>query len=193
MFLLCFVPFQIEDFHLLPSSLYEMVGYCQREDVGVVGAKLLFPNDTVQHAGVVIGFGSVAGHVFYGINRKSDGYFNRAVVPGNWSAVTGACLMTKKSLYQQSGGLDESLAVAFNDIDYCLKIRSMNKWVVMNPFSLWYHYESVSRGYENDFNKIKRFESEVSIFQNRWSDVLLQGDPYYNSNFDVGYTPFQLR
>ena len=178
---------------ILPSSLYEMVGYCQREDVGVVGAKLLFPNDTVQHAGVVIGFGSVAGHVFYGINRKSDGYFNRAVVPGNWSAVTGACLMTKKSLYQQSGGLDESLAVAFNDIDYCLKIRSMNKLVVLNPFSLWYHYESVSRGYENDFNKIKRFESEVSIFQNRWSDILLQGDPYYNSNFDVGYTPFQLR
>lgn len=176
-----------------PSSLTELVGYCQREDVGVVGAKLLFPNDTVQHAGVVIGFGSVAGHVFYGINRKSDGYFNRAVVPGDWSAVTGACLMTKKTLYNQVGGLDESLAVAFNDIDYCLKIRSMNKLVVLNPFSLWYHYESVSRGYENDFNKMIRFESEVRTFQNRWSDILLKGDPYYNSNFDVGYTPFELR
>lgn len=175
-----------------PDSLEELVSYCQRKEVGVAGAKLLYPDDTIQHSGVVIGFGSVAGHVFHRFNRKSDGYFNRAVVAGNWSAVTGACLMTKKSIFDSVGGLDEGLAVAFNDIDYCLKVRKMNKLVVLNPLSLWYHYESVSRGYENDFEKIKRFESEVAIFQNHWKDILINGDPYYNANFDVGYTPFEL-
>ena len=100
--------------------------------------------------------------------------------------------MTKKSTFDSVDGLDEGLAVAFNDIDYCLKVRKMNKLVVLNPLSLWYHYESVSRGYENDFEKIKRFESEVAIFQNHWKDILINGDPYYNANFDVGYTPFEL-
>lgn len=174
------------------DSLSDMVGYCQRNDVGVVGAKLFYPNNTIQHAGVVIGFGSIAGHVFHAYDFKNNGYFNRAVVSGNWSAVTGACLMTKKSLYEQVGGLDENLAVAFNDIDYCLKIRKLDKLVVLDAFSVWHHYESVSRGYENNFEKIKRFEKEVAIFQNKWKDILINGDPYYNMNFDVGYTPFML-
>lgn len=174
------------------ASLSDMVGYCQRNDVGVVGAKLFYPNNTIQHAGVVIGFGSIAGHVFHAYDFKNNGYFNRAVVSGNWSAVTGACLMTKKSLYEQVGGLDENLAVAFNDIDYCLKIRKLDKLVVLDAFSVWHHYESVSRGYENNFDKIKRFENEVAIFQEKWKDILVEGDPYYNINFDVGYTPFVL-
>ena len=174
------------------DSLYNLVDYCQREDVGVVGAKLLYPNDTVQHAGVVIGFGTVAGHVFSGVGRKTDGYFNRIFIPGNWSAVTGACLMTKKELFDEVGGLSEELAVAFNDIDYCLKLRKLNKMVVLNPRSLWYHYESVSRGYENDFKKVKRFEGEVKIFQDRWKDIIIHGDPYYNINFDIGFHPFRL-
>ena len=173
-----------------PDSLYNLVDYCQREDVGVVGAKLLYPNDTVQHAGVVIGFGTVAGHVFLGYPKDSIGYFNRTNMVGNWSAVTGACLMTKKELFDEVDGLSEELAVAFNDIDYCLKVRKLNKLVVLNPRSLWYHYESVSRGYENDFKKIKRFEGEVKIFQENWKDILVSGDPYYNINFDIGYTPF---
>lgn len=173
-----------------PDSLYNLVDYCQREDAGVVGAKLLYPNDTVQHAGVVIGFGTVAGHVFLGYPKDSIGYFNRTNMVGNWSAVTGACLMTKKELFDEVGGLSEELAVAFNDIDYCLKVRKLNKLVVLNPRSLWYHYESVSRGYENDFKKIKRFEGEVKIFQENWKDILVSGDPYYNINFDIGYTPF---
>lgn len=96
----------------------------------------------------------------------------------------------KKELFDEVGGLSEELAVAFNDIDYCLKVRKLNKLVVLNPRSLWYHYESVSRGYENDFKKIKRFEGEVKIFQENWKDILVSGDPYYNINFDIGYTPF---
>ena len=100
--------------------------------------------------------------------------------------------MTKKSLYEQVGGLDENLAVAFNDIDYCLTIRKLDKLVVLDAFSVWHHYESVSRGYENNFDKIKRFENEVAIFQEKWKDILVEGDPYYNINFDVGYTPFVL-
>ena len=175
-----------------PDSIKELLGTCMRDDVGAVGAKLLYADDTVQHAGVVIGFGGVAGHVFSRIGKNDVGYMMRAIINYNYSAVTGACMMTKKSLYEKVGGLDETLRVAFNDIDYCLKLRKMNKCIVYNAFSVWYHYESISRGYENDPEKIKRYDTEVKYFQKRWNEILVSGDPFYNKNFDINYTPFEL-
>lgn len=175
-----------------PEAIREMLGHCVREEVGVVGAKLLYGDDTVQHAGVVIGFGGAAGHVFHRIDKDDEGYMMRALINCDYSAVTAACMMTKKSLFLQVGGFDEELKVAFNDIDYCLKIRALNKLVVYNAFAQWHHYESLSRGYETSPEKIKRFEHEIQIFQKKWSRILLEGDPYYNPNFDVSYTPFKL-
>lgn len=166
-----------------PDSIGEMLGICMREDVGAVGAKLLYPDNTVQHAGVLVGIEGTAQHVFLRKQKTDCGFMMRAVINYNYSAVTGACIMTKKSLYNKVGKLDESLPVAFNDIDYCLKLRKMDKLIVYNAFSLWYHYESVSRGYENSMDKIKRFNRETKFFQEKWKNTLLQVDPYYNPNF----------
>lgn len=174
------------------TSIAQMVGMFEREEVGVVGAKLLYPNNTVQHAGVVIGFGGTAGHVFHAIDKDDTGFMMRNLINVNYSAVTGACLMTRKQLFLQANMFDEALAVAFNDIDLCLNIRKLNKLVVFNAFSLWYHYESISRGYETSPEKKARFEKESQLFRKKHQDILTGGDPYYNANFDVGYTPFEL-
>ncbi len=176
-----------------PDSLEEMLGICQREEVGAVGAKLLYANDTVQHAGVIIGFGGFAGHAFSNIAKDDPGFMMRALINCDYSAVTAACLMTKKELFHVVGGFDEKLAIALNDVDFCLKIRSLKKLIVYDAFSLWHHYESVSRGYETSESKRKRFEQEIALFQNRWKKLLIDGDPYYNKNFDVKYTPYEVR
>lgn len=174
------------------DAIKEMLGHCMRKEVGAVGAKLLYADDTVQHAGVVIGFGNYAGHVNTGIGRNDYGYMVRARINCNYSAVTAACMMTKKSLFREVGGFDEQFVVACNDIDYCLKIRSIGKLIVFNAFSEWYHYESKSRGYEDTDEKIKRFEGEIRRFQRKWQDVLDAGDPYYNKNFPLNQPPFTL-
>ena len=174
------------------DAIIEMLGCCIREEVGAVGAKLLYADDTVQHAGVVIGFGNYAGHVNTGIGRDDYGYMVRARINCNYSAVTAACMMTKKSLFEQVEGFDEQFVVACNDVDYCLKLRELGKSIVFNAFSEWYHYESKSRGYEDTDEKIKRFEGEVAKFQKKWSKVLEEGDPYYNKNFPVTRAPFTL-
>ena len=167
---------------ITPDAIQEMLGICMRDDVGVVGAKLLYPDNTVQHAGVVIGIAGIAGHVFSRIQSNAPGYMMRPVITYDYSAVTGACFMTKKSMYTEINGLDEDLKVAFNDIDYCLRIHEKKKLVVYDAFALWYHYESVSRGYENSIDKIKRFDREVEKFQDEWKDIIINGDPYYNRN-----------
>ncbi|MGM9941615.1 MAG: glycosyltransferase [Bulleidia sp.] len=164
------------------DAIEEMLGICMRDDVGVVGAKLLYPDNTVQHAGVMVGIGGTAGHLFSRILNQDPGYMMRAILNYDLSAVTGACLMTKKDIYQKVGGLDETLKVAYNDVDYCLKVRAEDRLVVYNAYSQWYHYESVSRGYETDIRKIRRFDSEVKLFQNKWKKVIVDGDPYYNRN-----------
>ncbi len=174
------------------NSLADMLGICMREEVGIVGAKLLFDDDTVQHAGIVIGFGGFAGHVFSGIGKDDYGYMVRARINCNYSAVTAACLMTKRSVFEEVGGLTESFAVALNDVDYCLKVREKDYLVVYDAFSLWYHYESKSRGYEDTPEKQARFQNEVKKFQNRWTNILEEGDPYYNKNFPVTIAPFTL-
>ena len=174
------------------SAIREMLGCCMREEVGAVGAKLLYKNKTIQHAGVVIGVDDVACHVFRGLEYDADGFLMRSLINCNYSAVTAACMMTKKSLFLQLGGFEENLKVAFNDIDYCLKIREINKLVVYNAFALWYHFESLSRGYETSPEKQARFDREIEYFKKKWHKIYETGDPFYNANFDVTKAPFSL-
>lgn len=176
-----------------PDCLEEMLGYCMREDVGIVGARLYYEDDTIQHAGVVLGFGGIAGHTFIGSSRYDNGYFSRIICAQDYSAVTAACMMTKKSLYQEVGGLTEEFRVAFNDIDYCMKVRETGKLVVYNPAAELYHYESKSRGLEDTPEKVERFNSEVARFIERWNKQLQAGDPYYNPNLSLDKADFSLK
>ena len=175
------------------DSIKEMLGFCQREDVGIAGARLLYGDDTIQHAGVVIGFGGIAGHTFIGLHKAENSYFHRAMCAQDYSAVTAACLMTKKSVFDQVGGLSPELAVAFNDIDYCMKVRALGKMVVYAPYSCFYHYESKSRGLEDTPEKIARFNREVAIFIRKWPDIIQNGDPCYNPNLTLRKSNFALR
>ena len=176
-----------------PNALSEMVGCIIRPEVGAVGAKLLYEDDTVQHAGVVIGFSGYAGHVNHGINKDDYGYMLRARVNCNYSAVTAACMMVKKSVFNQVEGFDEQFVVACNDVDLCLKICKEKYLVVYNAFALWHHYESKSRGYDDaSQEKMWRFNKEVEKFQIKWSDVLVHGDPYYNKNWNIKLGAFRL-
>lgn len=176
-----------------PSFMEEMLGYCQREDVGCVGARLLYQDDTIQHAGVVVGFGGIAGHTFIGLHKAENSYFHRAMCAQDYSAVTAACMMSKREVFERTGGFSEELAVAFNDIDYCMKVRALGKLVVYNPYALLYHYESKSRGLEDTPEKIARFNREVRIFAKKWPDILRDGDPYYNPNLTLRKSNFALR
>lgn len=179
---------------LAPEAIREMIGTCSRNNVGIVGAKLLYQDNTIQHAGVVIGFMGYARHIMNDIEGLKDpGYMMRAQVNCDYSAVTAACMMTKKSLFEELHGFDESFKVACNDIDYCLRVRGKHYLVVFNSFAKFYHFESKSRGYENNLEKVNRFNREVEIWQNRWRDILANGDPYYNVNFKIENEPFELK
>ena len=179
---------------IAPEAIREMVGTCSRNNVGIVGAKLLYQDNTIQHAGVVIGFMGYARHIMNDIEGLKDpGYMMRAQVNCDYSAVTAACMMTKKSLFEELHGFDESFKVACNDIDYCLRVREKNYLVVLNSFAKFYHFESKSRGYENSLEKVNRFNREVEIWQDRWRDILVNGDPYYNVNFKIENEPFELK
>ena len=175
------------------DCLSDMLSICQREEVGIVGARLYYPDDTIQHAGVVIGFGGIAGHTFIGQPRFEPGYFARAMCTQDYSAVTAACMMTKKSVFEEVGGLTEEFKVAFNDIDYCMKVRKLGKLVVYDAFAELYHYESKSRGLEDTPEKVARFNSEIERFRDRWEDILEKGDPYYNPNLTLDKSDFSLR
>ena len=169
------------DIEVITSSwLTEMASWAAQEDVGCVGAKLYYANDRVQHAGVVLGPGGVAGHVFLNIPRHALGDFGRAAVACNYSAVTGACLIVSKSIYEAVGGLDEdNLAVAFNDVDFCLKVREAGYNNVWTPFAELYHLESASRGSDEDPIKAERFSREVAFMMKKWGAHLSE-DPYYS-------------
>lgn len=175
------------------NFIEEMLGFCQREDVGTVGARLLYQDDTIQHAGVVVGFGGIAGHTFIGLHKAENSYFHRAMCAQDYSAVTAACMMSKKSVFEEAGGFSEDLAVAFNDIDYCMKVRSLGKLVVYAPYAVLYHYESKSRGLEDTPEKVARFNREVAKFAKKWPDILKNGDPYYNPNLTLRKSNFALR
>ena len=167
--------------------LSELVGHACRPGVGAVGAKLLYPSDRVQHAGVVIGIGGCAGHVHKGLPAAHWGYFSRACVTQNFSAVTGACLAVRREHYLAIGGLNETeLKVAFNDIDFCLRLYQRGLKTVFTPHALLYHHESATRGFEDNPEKIARFEREVSFFRDRWRS-LLYADPFYSPNLTLAH------
>jgi GT2 family glycosyltransferase len=175
------------------DGIRELLGYCMRDDVGAVGAKLLYEDGTIQHAGVVVGFGGTAGHTFIGKSRYDTGYFGRILVAQDYSAVTAACMMTRKDVFDAVGGLTEEFAVAFNDIDYCLKVRRYGKLVVYNPYAEFYHYESKSRGLEDSPEKVERFQGETDRLLNTWRELVETGDPYYNPNLTLDNSDFSLR
>ncbi len=173
----------------------ELLMYAQRQDVGAVGAKLFYGDKTIQHAGVVIGLGAhrTAGHVHYKQHRQNLGYMGRLCYAQNMTAVTGACLMVKKSLYQQAGGLDESFAVSLNDVDFCLKLREMGLLNVFTPFAELFHYESASRGLDTEGERARRYDRESEAFREKWKEALEAGDPYFNPNFSLDRSDFSLK
>ncbi len=172
----------------------EMAGYLGREDVAAVGARLYYEDNTIQHAGVIVGWGGIAGHAFVNQKRGETGYQHRIICQQDMSAVTAACLMVKKSVFDEVGGLTEELAVAFNDIDFCMKIRKAGYLIVYDPFAELYHYESKSRGLDQgNPEKVRRFEQEVNIFRKRWPEILRDGDPYYNPNLSMVTQDFSLK
>lgn len=173
-----------------PGWMEEMVAHALRPDVGAVGAMLYYPDDTIQHAGVLVGLCGVAGHVGSRHPRGSEGYFGRLLLVQELSAVTAACLLVRRSVYEEVGGLDERLRVAFNDVDLCLRIREKGYRNVWTPFAELYHHESASRGLEDNPVKQARFMSEVAFMQERWSQALLH-DPAYNPNLSLTQ-PFAL-
>lgn len=165
-----------------PDWIQEMLGFVQREDVGAVGVKMYYPDKTIQHAGIIIGIGGVAGHVFKNIPYKMHGYFSKDCMIQNLSAVTAACIMTPRKIYDDVGFMDEKFKVAFNDVDFCLRIREQGKLIVYNPYVEFIHYESKSRGYEDTVEKQQRFKGEIDRFYEKWQGFLDKGDPYYNIN-----------
>ena len=176
-----------------PDFLVSMVGYARRSDVGAVGAKLLYEDDTVQHAGVIVGVEGVAFHQFLEYPEYDPGYMGRASFSQDLSAVTGACLLVKKSLYEQVGGLDESFEISLNDVDFCLKLRKAGYLNVFTPFAELYHFESISRGLDDQGEKAKRYNEESERFRNKWKAELEAGDPYFNPNFSLDKSDFSLR
>lgn len=170
----------------------EMLMFAQREDVGAVGAKLYYPDDTIQHAGIVVGIGGIAGHAHKYFDNKSLGYMYRLKLIQNVSAVTGACVMIKSDIFREVNGLDENnFKVALNDVDLCLKIREKGYLIIFNPNVELYHYESKSRGYEDTHEKIMRFNKEAERFKEKWNSLL--EDPYYNKNLTLDKEDFSLR
>ena len=171
----------------------EMLGYCMRSDVGIVGARLYFEDDTIQHAGVVVGFGGIAGHCFVMQPRGNTGYCHRIICAQDYSAVTAACMMVDAKVFKEVNGLSGDLAVAFNDIDFCLRVREAGYLIVYNPYAELYHFESKSRGLEDTPEKVSRFNSEIDKFEKRWGDFLEKGDPYYSPNLTLDSQDFSLR
>jgi len=177
--------------------LQEMAAYAQKEPIGCVGAVLIYPNDTIQHGGVILGISpdpycpGVAGHAFKHLPANHPGYFDRLRIVSNWSAVTGACMMVRRNVWNEVGGFDEALGVAFNDIDFCLKVLVRGYRHVVLPHVRFYHYESKSRGYEDTVEKQIRFRREIDIMRERWASIL-DNDPYYNPQLPKNREDFGL-
>ena len=170
-----------------------MLEHSQREEIGCVGAKLYYPNDTIQHAGIIIGLGGYAGHSHKHYPRENPGYFNRLSIVQNVSAVTAACLMIEKEIYEEVGGMDEvNFKVAYNDVDFCLRVLEAGYRNIFTPYAEMYHHESVSRGYETTPEKMVRFQAEKEALYKRHKEILENGDPYYNPNLthdDESFSP----
>ena len=180
---------------ITPDWLEEMVSYAVQREIGAVGAKLYFPNRTIQHVGVVLGLGGlpgVAGHSYRGRPRTYAGQASRALLAQNMSAVTAACLLVRRKIFEDVGGLDEdNLGIAFNDVDFCLRILERGYRNVWTPFAEFYHHESASRGPENTPEKQARFSREIDYMRRHWG-ALLDNDPAYNPNLSMLYPDFRM-
>lgn len=165
----------------------ELLGNCQRPEVGITGVRLYYPDDSIQHAGIGVGIGGhargVASNMLVGTSRECDEYCHKAGIQLNYSAVTAACMMIRKRVFEEAGGFTEKLTVAFNDVDLCLKVRKLGYQVVYDPYVEAYHFESKSRGQEDSEEKVRRFQTEIEYMRNEWNDILRYGDPFYNPNF----------
>ena len=179
---------------ITPKWIEEMLMHSQRKGIGCVGAKLYYPNETIQHAGVVVGIGGVAGHSHKYFNKNSPGYFTRLDIVQNYSAVTAACLMVKKNIYNKVGGLNQdNLKVAFNDIDFCLRVQEKGYLNLFTPYCEAYHHESISRGHEDTEEKQNRFNKEVTYMMDRHENILKNGDPFYNINLTLEHENFETK
>ncbi len=180
---------------ITPGWMEEMLMYAQREDVGAVGAKLLYGDRTIQHAGVILKLGAhrTAGHGHYKQPDSKLGYMGRLCYAQNVSAVTGACLLVKKAVFEQVGGLEESFEISLNDVDFCLKLREAGYLNVWTPFAELYHHESISRGLDDKGEKAARYNRESEQFRTKWKEALEKGDPYYNPNFTLDRSDFVLK
>ena len=186
-----YIVFLNNDVKLISDDwVQEMLGVCQRPDVGVVGAKLSYADDTIQHAGVVIGLGGIAGHCFNGVSNKSYGYAMRLIAIQDMSAVTGAFMMVKRSIFDELGGFEKELKVAYNDVDFCLQVCQSGRLVVFNPYIEAYHYESQSRGSDTTEKRRAAFAHECEVFTSKWSDY---AEPYYNANFSLSSIKLRLK
>lgn len=178
---------------ITPDWLTELAGLCQRKEVGAAGVKLLYPDNTIQHAGCVIGIGGIAGHMFVDMPANRTGYLHKASLLQDMSAVTAACMVVKKQVFDQVGGFTEKLAVAFNDVDLCLKINKAGSLVVYDPYVQLYHMESKTRGAEDSKEKVRRFQTEIEYMRCHWLDILKNGDPYYNKNLSLTKWNYSLK
>ena len=172
--------------------LENMLQHAVREDIGCVGAKLIYKDETVQHAGVILGLGGYAAHSHRGFSRDHPGYFNRLQCVQNFSAVTAACLMIRKDTFNEVGGFNEEFKVAYNDVDFCLKVKEAGYRNLYTPYAELYHYESKSRGLDTTEEKRTRFNYEKDLLRHYWSD-LIDKDPSYNPNLTTSYENLSIR
>ena len=160
---------------ITPGWIKELLGVCQRPEVGAAGVKLIYPDNTIQHAGCVIGLGGIAGHMFVDMPANRTGYLHKASILQDMSAVTAACMMMKRTAFEEAGGFTEKLPVAFNDVDLCLKVRKNHKLIVYDPYVQLYHMESKTRGAEDNKEKVRRFQEEIEYMRCQWIDILKKG------------------
>jgi len=180
------------DIEVLHSDwLHEMVSHAQQNDVGCVGARLWYPDGTLQHGGVILGYGGVAGHAHRLFPKGAPGYFGRAALLQSLSAVTAACMLVRREVFDAVGGFDEVFAVAFNDVDFCIRVRAAGYRNVWTPYAELTHHESVSRGSDLSGEKKARFEREIELMKSRWS-AWLEHDPAYNPNLTLEREDFGL-
>lgn len=175
------------------NCMDEMLGYCMREDVGVVGAKILYRDDTIRHAGIVLGIGGILGYVFHGKSRYTTGYESRIICAQDYSAVSGTGMMVKRSVYETVGGMSEEFAEAFGDVDFCLKVRKAGKLVVYNPYAEMFYYGEKEKGFGTAKRDTGAGNRETGILQEKWGEVIREGDPYYNPNLTLDKLDFSLR
>jgi GT2 family glycosyltransferase len=169
-----------------------MVSYTQQKRIGAVGVKLLYPDDTIQHAGVIVGLGGIAGHTFVGMHQDEPGYFNYIQSTNNYSAVTAACLMVRADVYDAVGGMDEIFEVEYNDVDFCLRIQEAGYNNVYLPHVSLYHFESATRGHPHQSKSgYERHLKEMALFKERWQKII-DHDPYYNPNLNLGVHDFSM-